>query len=92
MTAILFTGVALAAPPPAAVNPLDGSPGGHVVELPNSRMSPLFQGVMEAAEEAVYNALTAGVETWGHRGVIEALPLEEVKKLLQRHRRLPATP
>jgi len=44
---------------------------------------------MEAAEEAVYNGLVAGVTTHGYRGVIKALPLERVSELVQRNKRLP---
>jgi len=61
----------------------------HVSELPNDLVSPLFEAAMEAAEEAVYNGLVAGVTTHGYRGVIKALPLERVSELVQRNKRLP---
>ncbi len=53
-------------------------------ELPNDRVSPLFQAVAEATEEAVLNSLFKATTTKGHTGTIEALPVEEV---LRHHRR-----
>ena len=52
--------------------------------LPNNMMSPLFQAVVEATEESIYNAMFKATTVKGHRGTIEALPLNEVKKLLGR--------
>lgn len=55
--------------------------------LGNDRMSPLFLGVVEAVEEAVYNSLTAATTVEGRDGhVREAIPLDRLRKLL-----LPAT-
>ena len=51
-------------------------------ELPNGRISPLFQAVVEATEEAVYNSLFKATTVSGHRGTVEALPLDEVLPLL----------
>lgn len=46
------------------------------LELPNDLVSPLFQAVIEAAEEAVLNALCMAVPVTAHDGrTIEALPL-----------------
>lgn len=53
-------------------------------ELANSAMSPLFQAVAEATEEAIYNSLLQAEDVVGHRGTIKALPVEKVKALLQR--------
>lgn len=55
-----------------------------VGDLPNSAMSPAFQAAAEATEEAVINALFAARTTVGHRGTIEALPLDRVLPLLER--------
>ena len=54
---------------------------GAVEDLPNEAMTPLFQAVTEATEEAVINALFAAEDMQGHRGGIEALPVEEVVQL-----------
>jgi D-aminopeptidase len=47
-------------------------------------MSPSFQAVAEATEEAIYNSLLQGEDVLGHRGTIKALPVNKVKALLQR--------
>lgn len=56
-------------------------------ELPNNQVSPLFEAAMEASEEAIYNALVAGVTTEGFNGVIEALPLDRLIDLTQKYGR-----
>jgi D-aminopeptidase len=53
-----------------------------VGDLPNSATSPAFQAAAEAAEEAVINALFAARTTVGHRGTVQALPLDRVLPLL----------
>jgi D-aminopeptidase len=59
----------------------------HTLEvLPNDRMSPLFQAVVEATEEAIYNALFRATTVEGDRGVVEALPLDRTMDVLRRHR------
>lgn len=61
-------------------------------ELPNKQVSPLFEAAMEASEEAIYNALTAGVTTVGFKGVIVALPLDKVIDIIQKSGRSPVVP
>lgn len=56
-----------------------------IEDLPNDRMSPLFQAVVEATQEAVYNALFAAQPVRGHRGIVQALPLDEALEVLRRH-------
>lgn len=53
-------------------------------ELPNSRVSPLFEAAIEAVEEAVYNSLCTAETMSGYRGTVEALPLERVSELLSK--------
>ena len=53
--------------------------------LPNDALSPLFQAVAEATEEAVYNSLLRAVDTTGPGGTIEALPLERTVEILKRY-------
>ncbi len=58
-------------------------------ELPNRLMTPLFSAVIEATEEAVYNALIAAESTRGRNGkVYDKLPVETVLGILREHRRL----
>jgi D-aminopeptidase len=54
-----------------------------VEDLPNDRMSPLFQAVAEASEEAVLNALFAAKPVDGDQGRIEALPLDRVLPMVK---------
>ncbi len=61
----------------------------HVVEvLPNDLLSPLFEAVVEATEEAIYNSLFRAATTTGHRGTVEALPLDRALRVLREHRAL----
>jgi D-aminopeptidase len=55
----------------------------EVRELPNDRVSPLFQAVVEATEEAVLNSMFKGQTMEGHNGRIEALP---VQRVIEHHR------
>lgn len=54
------------------------------VLLPTDEVSPLFQAVLEATEEAVYNALLAAETMRGNGVTVEALPLDRVKEWLRR--------
>lgn len=55
-----------------------------VAELPNDQLSPLFQAVIEATEEAILNSLCRATTMQGYRGrTVEALPLEQVVPLLR---------
>jgi len=53
-----------------------------VTDLANSEMSPLFQAVAEATEEAIYNSLLQAGDVTGYGGMIKALPHDEVKRLI----------
>lgn len=53
--------------------------------LPNEAMSPLFQAVAEATEEAIYNSMLRAETVSGHRGTIEALPIEGTLEVLRRY-------
>ena len=57
-----------------------------VEEWPNDRISPLFQAVVEATEEAVLNSLFKASAMEGNGSRIEALPLERVMQIYRRAR------
>ena len=57
-----------------------------IADLPNDQMTPLFEAVVEATEEAVINSLFAAETMEGHRGRIEALPIDRVIELHRRSR------
>lgn len=50
----------------------------------NDEMSPLFQAVVEATEEAVYNSLFKAVTTTGNGHTVEALPVQRTVEILKR--------
>jgi len=57
----------------------------HVELLTNDAMSPLFEAVIEATEEAVYNSLFRATSVTGHGHSIEALPLDKTIEILKRY-------
>lgn len=55
-------------------------------ELGNAYVSPLFQAVVEATEEAIYNSLFMAEDMTGQNGrTIKALPLERTLEILERY-------
>ncbi len=54
--------------------------------LHNDAMSPLFQAVKEATEEAVYNSLFMAKTTTGNQGhTVEALPIDKVLEICRKY-------
>jgi D-aminopeptidase len=51
----------------------------------NDAMSPLFQAVIEAAEEAVYNSMFKATTMTGNGHTVEALPIEKTMEILREH-------
>jgi D-aminopeptidase len=61
----------------------------QVPRLSEEDMSPLFQAVVEATEESVYNSLFRATTVKGDQGhEVEALPIEKVKELLKKYGKL----
>jgi L-aminopeptidase/D-esterase-like protein len=61
----------------------------QIAVLPNERMNPLFDAVVQATEEAIVNAMFAAETMIGINGnKVEALPLDRVHDLLKKHNRL----
>jgi D-aminopeptidase len=58
-----------------------------IVDLPNDRISPLFEAAVEAAEEAAINSMFAATPMDGNGRHIDALPVDEVVKLYKRARK-----
>ena len=56
--------------------------------LGNDAMSPLFQAVIEATEEAIVNSLFKATSITGNGRTVEALPLDKVKEALRKHGRI----
>jgi D-aminopeptidase len=53
--------------------------------LVNESMSPLFAATAEAAEEAIYNAILKATTVASSRGRLEAIPLDETLKALNKY-------
>jgi D-aminopeptidase len=51
-------------------------------------MSPLFQAALEATEEAVYNSLLKATTVKANGRTVEAIPIDRVVEILNRHRLL----
>lgn len=56
-----------------------------VKSLPNDAMSPIFQAVIEATEEAIYNSLFKATSMSAHGHKVDALPLDQTLDILRRH-------
>jgi D-aminopeptidase len=53
--------------------------------LSNDSMSPLFEAVIEATEEAIYNSMFRAHDVTGNGHTVKALPLRETIDLLKKH-------
>ena len=53
--------------------------------LVNESMSPLFAAAAEATEEAIYNAIFKATTVSSARGTLEAIPVEDLKRILKKH-------
>jgi D-aminopeptidase len=57
----------------------------NLKSLSNDLTSPLFLGVIEATEEAIYNSLFKATTTTGNGHTVEALPVDRTIEILRRH-------
>jgi D-aminopeptidase len=53
--------------------------------LSNESMSPLFEAVIEATEEAIYDSMFKAHDVTGNGHTVKALPLQETVDLLKKH-------
>jgi D-aminopeptidase len=61
----------------------------NVQVLGNDAMSPLFQAVIEATEEAIYNSLFKATTTSGkEKRTVEAIPIDRVREILRKYARI----
>ena len=54
-------------------------------ELVNTSMSPLFAATAEATEEAIYNAIFKATTVTSSRGTLEAIPIDKLRAILEKH-------
>jgi D-aminopeptidase len=64
-----------------------GNPNGvrTLTLLPNNAMSPLFEAVIEATEEAIYNSLFRASTITGRGRTVEALPIDKTVEILKKY-------
>jgi D-aminopeptidase len=59
----------------------------ETAELANEEMSGVFEAVVEATEEAIYNSLFQATSVTGNGRTVEAIPLDKVREILRRYGR-----
>jgi D-aminopeptidase len=57
----------------------------HTSLLSNDAMSPLFLGVIEATEEAIYNSLFRATTVTGRGHTVDAIPIERTVEILRKY-------
>ena len=55
--------------------------------VPTDAMSGLFEAVLDASEEAVYNSLLKATDTTGNGRTVRALPIDELRAVLKKYGR-----
>lgn len=68
----------------------DAAPGAgeqprEIADLPNDAMSAIFEGVVEATEEAIYNSLFMATTVVANGHTIESIPLDSVRAVLKKY-------
>ncbi len=63
---------------------VNGKSIGNTDLVPNGRMTPLFQAVAEATEEAILNSLFQAKTVHGYRGTVEAFPTKKAIELMKK--------
>ncbi len=59
----------------------------NITVLGNDAMSPLFQAVIEATEEAILNSILKATTVAGSGRTVEALPIDRVREILRKYGR-----
>ena len=67
------------------IHATDKAPTRKMEVMTNDAMSPLFEAVIEATEEAVYNSMFKATTTTGNGHTVEALPIEKTIEILKEH-------
>src|SRR5690242_6369644 len=77
--------VAFSTAPQLRINSGDKSLTRRVELLTNDAMSPLFEAVIEATEEAIYNSMFRATTMTGNGHTVQALPVDKVTDVLRKH-------
>jgi D-aminopeptidase len=55
--------------------------------MPNDGMNGLFEGVLDATEEAIYNSMLRAADTTGNGRTVRAIPIDELRAVLRKYGR-----
>jgi D-aminopeptidase len=77
--------IAFSAAPEARIRIDDKTLTRGATLLTNEAMSPLFEAVIEAVEESVYNSMFTATTTTSNGHTVEALPIDKTLKILRDH-------
>jgi D-aminopeptidase len=77
--------IAFSTAPQVRVRTEDKALTRHIEVMTNDAMSPLFEAVIEATEEAVYNSMLRATTTTAHGHTAEALPLAKTTEILRKY-------
>jgi D-aminopeptidase len=72
--------------PSLRVKPGDAAPRSRTI-LPTDATSGLFEAVLDATEEAIYNSLLRATDTTGDGRTVRAIPIERLEQILERYGR-----
>jgi D-aminopeptidase len=78
--------IAFSTAPQLRIHTSEKPPTRRVELLTNDAISPLFLGVIEATEEAIYNSMFRATTTSGNGHTVEALPIDKTIEILREHR------
>ncbi|MEO1204360.1 MAG: P1 family peptidase [Pseudomonadota bacterium] len=70
---------------PDVRRPREGREPVETPSLTNAAMSPLFAATAEATEEAIYNAILKATTVSSSRGRLEAIAIDDVKRVLEKY-------
>ncbi|MCS7230350.1 MAG: P1 family peptidase [Candidatus Kryptonium sp.] len=78
--------IAFSTNPDCRIKMFDSYQPQQIKVLPNFALSPLFQAVVEATEEAIYNSILKAKTMSGYMGrKVEAIPIDKVQEILNRY-------
>jgi len=77
--------IAFSTAPQVRIMTQDKSLTRHLEVITNDAMSPLFEAVIEATEEAVYNSIFRATTTTSNGHSVQALPIEQTKEILKKY-------
>jgi D-aminopeptidase len=78
--------IAFSTAPQVRIHATDKALTRSIEVVTNDAMSPLFQAVIEATEEAVYNSMFKATTMTGKGHTVEALPIDKTVEILKEHR------